>query len=282
MTSRKGFTLIELLVVISIIALLIGILLPALGAARRTARQMQNSTQVRGIHQGMFTFAQSNGSNFPGLTSRNQIAPQGENESDPTGEGPGHYVSHRFGEMLDGNYFTGEYAISPVETKTVWTSREVTTRNFSYAMLRIALNPTGGGGAGSNQPLQPDNEDGGRRSEWKDTSNSQAPVLGDRAKGEKDSYFSVHTSEPEDDDDPDWKGSVAYNDNHVDFEQTAEIQLTRFGSGLTLQSDDLFLETAGENGEVGDQGGSTQWPEESNALWVYDMEQSGEDQIFDN
>jgi prepilin-type N-terminal cleavage/methylation domain-containing protein len=63
--NRRGFTLIELLVVISIIALLVGLLLPALAAARDTARSSVCLSNLRGIGQMMYTYAGENKDYLP-------------------------------------------------------------------------------------------------------------------------------------------------------------------------------------------------------------------------
>lgn len=62
---RRAFTLVELLVVVSIIAILIALLLPALAKARTLASQAVCAANIRSLLQGCFEYAQSYGGQYP-------------------------------------------------------------------------------------------------------------------------------------------------------------------------------------------------------------------------
>lgn len=64
----RGFTIVELLVVISIVALLISILLPALGSARDAARNALCSNQLRQIYVGGLAYSVDHSNRMPPVT----------------------------------------------------------------------------------------------------------------------------------------------------------------------------------------------------------------------
>lgn len=75
----RAFTLIELLVVIAIIALLIGILLPAIGSARQSARNLLCQTNIRQIAQATQVYAVDFKGKFPPVLAQQPFVIDPEN-----------------------------------------------------------------------------------------------------------------------------------------------------------------------------------------------------------
>lgn len=78
-SNRRGFTLIELLVVISIISLLISILLPALGSARRSAQEISDASQLRQLGVAVTAWSTDNDGAFPSTNFPNTGGAAGPN-----------------------------------------------------------------------------------------------------------------------------------------------------------------------------------------------------------
>ena len=245
MRKSKGFTLIELMVVISIIALLISILVPALGKIKDTANRMKSSTQIRGIHQGLVTFSQGNGAQewFAGIDADGKIDDETNagDEDIPYVDGTGTNAINtesRFAILLGNDFYSPEFLISPSEDNTsiqvyefLATDPETDTLfdedNYSYSMLQID---------------DPDATPGGRLTEWRNTVNSQAPILSDRviqrqgktfSATDTTTFASLHSENS-------WRGNVAYNDGHVEFETDPELSSVKIGDKTQDTDDNLF------------------------------------------
>lgn len=89
---RAGFTLIELLVVISIIALLIALLLPAMGNAKEVAKNTQCLVNLKSFMLAYLTYAEENDSRFP--TNRDWVQGSAWGQSAFDGIAAGNIFEH--------------------------------------------------------------------------------------------------------------------------------------------------------------------------------------------
>ncbi|MEO1237097.1 MAG: prepilin-type N-terminal cleavage/methylation domain-containing protein [Planctomycetota bacterium] len=245
--ASVGFTLIELLVVISIIALLIGLLLPALSAARTTARQLRNSTQLRGIHQACVAWAGENDELYPGVVtiSRNSADAFVDDADVETYTVPfaaeaariGAHVNARFALLLEKNFVTPEYLISPAELstgRTEWVPDPVAVYGaelnenqnfFSYALPEL-INQGGSEGPNATAFI--------RLQEWSLNLNSRAiiasdrllgPVPGSVQPGAPDTHNSLWDPEPDG-----WEGTIVFNDNSTSFVNDSRVANVAYGN----------------------------------------------------
>ena len=66
----RGFTLVEVLVVVGIVALLMGVMLPAINRVRETSRRTTCMGNLRVIGQGLLTYARDNKDEFPRIIAQ--------------------------------------------------------------------------------------------------------------------------------------------------------------------------------------------------------------------
>ena len=229
-TRGHGLTLIEVLVMIVILACVIGVLWPALRASREPVRCMQESTRFRDIHQGETFFAQGNNGWYSGFDRDGKLETDHVFEGEPQSTDWNGYdqsipraPSWRFRRLLENEYFTGAYCISPSETRQTWYPGEsLDPGKFSFAMLKIE-----------------GEADSPRKREHRPTDNALAVIISDRAIAHGSGYRSVHTF-PADPNAVSWRGSVAWNDNHVTFETSAIVD-TQYDA-VANANDNLFTD----------------------------------------
>lgn len=258
---RKGFTLIELLVVVAIIALLVGLLLPAITQARRNAASVKDATQVKEIHQSMLVFANSAEGRLPtpGLIDRlpvNGVEQIGYGNEDHSQN----HTANVYSCMIAANLINADICVGPTEVnprinedldydREMYSPSTDTYWDTSF-VADIAQDFTGPG-TGSNASFAHAALAGDRKSvKWRNRTDATFPIMGTRGTGGNSNRGGATTGDDYDlsptlelhGGDRQWRGNVVFADNHIETLDSFFADLTSHdsGTGTGKKKDNLY------------------------------------------
>ncbi len=249
MNRNRGFTLVELLVVMAIIALLLSLLLPALGRARATARQIKDSTQIQQVHKSWLIWATDFEGNFPTPGLIRRIPLPGDTIPTP-GRGQEDIAQNSHANMYSAivmtNYISQQALVSPSEAS----GRVVVASNFNFNKFNVATGVYWDDTFRANLSTISNVSYGTmlisgirKQRHWKNTLDSKFAVVGNRGVRDgllEDAVYNssitlqIHGGRKQ------WVGNICYNDNHMKLEEgfTPESVDIRFNNEVV--PDNLF------------------------------------------
>lgn len=282
MNRKRGFTLIELLVVMSIIAVLLSLLLPALSQARAKAKQLKDSTQIKQIHESWLFFAREADGIFPtpGLIDRLQDPVIGQHLP---GRGPQDYNVNDHAKLysacISQNYFTPDLCVSPSEPSGVivakadynwdiynpiadyyWDDDTAPNAPESYTSFALDLEGLNEGICNASYAIMPIAQTRATR-QWRESLDDKFAIIGNRGVEDgsldendyNDSLtLGIHGARDW------WFGNICFNDNHVSYEDVFLPEgVTYVDASGESRQDNLFYNDSEQSSN--DPGGDDSW-----------------------
>jgi prepilin-type N-terminal cleavage/methylation domain-containing protein len=284
MNGKRGFTLIELLTVMAIIALLVGLLLPALAQARAKAQMTKDQTQMKQIHAAWTTFSRDYNGIFPTPGIINRLPdPSLPGGGDRPGRGEEDLEANTSAAMYSAcimqNYFTPQILIAPTEPSgfvavkddydwnlysplddIYWDADEDgnnVSQNQNYIPFSTRLNAAHGPSRVCNTSYAHTPICGERKvSEWRDSLNSKWAVLGNRGvkcgEDQNKTIYEASVTLEFHGGRKQWIGNIGYNDNHVELHDTFYPEGLNFvDEDANTVADNLFANQTGMAGGIG-------------------------------